>query len=133
MKVGITTVKYSVIQTADAISFEQAGFSSGEPKAIGSFTHQFNQPGVYHYTSGYVESTRQILFRGIVEVLSSMDKELEIDVQLNGISASKCEFPFEYNGVNYTQCTNTDAVFNWCSPTPVYDDVKIPCDPLGKI
>ena len=121
------------MQTSDAISEVQTGFGSGAPTATGSFTYQFNQAGIYYYSSGFVESTNQIMFRGIIEVVNSQDKELEIDVQLNGVDASKCVFPFVYNGVNYTDCTNIDAAFSMCSTEHVYSGLKLRCDPLGKI
>ncbi len=129
---GINTVKYGVFQTADAISFNQEGFGSGAKSPAGSFTFQFNQPGVYYYSSGFVEVTNQIFFRGVVEVVDSQDKELEINLHLGDIEASKCAFPFSYNNLNYTDCTSDDSAFSWCSPTAVYTGLKLPCEPQSQ-
>ena len=54
---------------------------------LGSFTYQFNTPGIYYYWSGLVDSNT-ISFRGIVEVIDGNDKELEINVKLNGINGN---------------------------------------------
>ncbi len=83
---GISSVKYQIIQVKDATSTEPIGFKSDAPSSIGRFSYQFNKPGVYYYWSGYVESTGSIDFRGIVHVGSSSDKELTVDVSLNGFS-----------------------------------------------
>ena len=81
---GIQGVKFQVIQVADAEAYDPIGFNSGVATATGSYLVQFNQPGVYYYWSGYVEDSEQITFRGVVEVVDSIDKELELNVNLNG-------------------------------------------------
>lgn len=58
-RISISTAKFGVFQTADAVSFDQAGFGSVAKSPAGSFTFQFNQPGVYYYSSGFVEVTNQ--------------------------------------------------------------------------
>ena len=56
-------------------------------KYWGSYSYQFNQPGVYHYWSGYVDSNQAVTLRGVVYVSDEIDeKYLEIDVSVNGIS-----------------------------------------------
>lgn len=127
---GINSVKYRVIQVQDALSKDPIGFESGDASAVGSFVHQFNQAGTYHYFSGYVESTNIISFRGTIQVIDSVDKQLDINVKLNGYSAQKCAFPFSYNGVNYTACTNEGEAFSWCSPSHEFNGQKLKCDPL---
>ena len=72
-------------QVADGSSVFPVGFTSGEATPFGSYSYQFNQAGTYYYWSGYVESSGQIVFRGVVVVLDSFDKELEVFVSLNGI------------------------------------------------
>ena len=127
---GITTVKYQVIQVADALAYDPVGFTTTSASARGSFTYEFSQAGTYHYWSGYVESSRQITFRGTINVVSSSDKTLEADMKLNGYMAQKCVFPFVYNNNNYSSCTDVDNSFQWCSPTAVYNGQKIRCDPI---
>lgn len=83
---GIQDVKFQVIQVENAEAYNSVGFNSGPASAVGSYEFQFNKPGVFYYWSGYVESSEQITFRGVVEVLDSVDKELEINVNLNGFN-----------------------------------------------
>ena len=75
-----------MVQVQDAKSYASIGFTSGDASSVGSFTKQFNIPGTFHYWSGYVEDSDQITFRGVVIVLDSMDKELEVNVKLNGFN-----------------------------------------------
>lgn len=61
-----TGVSYRLVQVEDATSVLETGFSSGEMRTpVGSFSHQFNTPGSYHYWSDYV-SSENINFRGTV-------------------------------------------------------------------
>lgn len=109
------------MQVADASSFTPIGFSSGDPTPYGSFSYEFNQPGTYYYWSGYVEESQQITFRGVVSVLDSFDKQLEVDVQLNGFKAQKCQFPFN------SSCAQIDFNYTRCSPTETYTGQAFKC------
>lgn len=80
---GITCVSYQVIQVKDPYSFVPIGFNSGAATPTGSFEFQFNQAGTFHYWSGYVESSEQITFRGIIVVKDSVDKDFELSVLTN--------------------------------------------------
>ena len=131
--VGIYGVAYQVLQVADAASFEPSGFTSGTPSASGSFSYQFNQPGTYNYWSGYVESSNMVQFRGVVQVSNSSNIELDINVSLNKFNAQKCSFPFTYNSNSYSSCTTDGFGYNWCSPTPTFNNQIIKCDPAGKL
>lgn len=82
--VGISTVRFKVEQVEDPSSVNAIGFTSGDPTAFGSYSYQFNQPGWYYYWSGYVESSGQISFRGVVYVEESLDVEFSVNVNLNG-------------------------------------------------
>ncbi len=85
-----------MVQVKDAQSYAPIGFTSGSPTATGSFTYQFNQAGTFYYWSGYVESSNQILFRGVVVVSSSLDKQLQIGVQTNGFKGFKFIFSIHF-------------------------------------
>jgi hypothetical protein len=80
---GITGVSFKVEQIQDASSIFPIGFTSGEATPTGSYSFQFDKAGTYYYWSGYVESSQQIVLRGVVVVLDSFDKELEVFVSLN--------------------------------------------------
>jgi len=120
-------IKYRVIQVANPVSTEMIGFNSGGATVSGSFTHMFNSPGVYYYWSGFVEASETISFRGIIEVIESDEKELEVDVNQSGMSAQKCVFPFIYNEVSYDKCINTTVGYFWCSPTQQFNGQRINC------
>ena len=81
---GINGLSFKVEQVQDTSSTAATGFTSGDQTASGSFAHQFNQPGTFYYWSGYVESSAQIFFRGVIIVKDTIDKELEVNVYLNG-------------------------------------------------
>lgn len=112
-------------------------------------------PGTFYYWSGYVESSAQIVFRGIIVVLDSVDKELELNVKLNGFKGSfsisiiefitffyffksfqskaqKCSFLFTYKSNNYSSCDQVDLGYNWCSPEQVHNGQSLHCDPIGN-
>ncbi len=122
-----------MIQVENAKSIIPDGFSSG-PKSTptGSFSYQFNKPGIYHYWSGFVEQTRQISFRGVIIVNDSIDKQFEVSLKLNDFEAQKCHFPFTYNQIEYDKCIDIDFGYNWCSPTQNYSGQIIKCDPIAS-
>lgn len=125
-------LKFMVQQLKDPIGIEPEGFWSGPPTERGAFSFQFNNPGTYYYWSGYIEQSRVINFHGTI-VVSDVDeeKDFEIEVSQNNIKALKCNFPFTYNSILYTQCTDQDELFEWCISSE-NSDVRIPCDPLGE-
>lgn len=130
--VGITGVTYKVEQVADSSSTQAIGFTSGDPTAYGIYRYQFNKPGLYYYWSGYVESSGQISFRGLIDVKDTLDRELEINLKLNGFKAQKCAFPFNYKSDNYTSCIQNDLNYNWCSPSLLFSGQKIHCDVISN-
>ncbi len=72
------------------------------------------------------------VFRGIVNVSDTNDKQLELNVKLNGFTAQKCTFPFNYKSNSYSECTNqTDISFKWCSPTQSFSGQIFQCGPIG--
>ena len=83
---GINGVSFQVEQLEDGISETANGFTSGAATSTGTFSYQFNQAGTYFYWSGHVEYSNQISFRGVIVVLDSVDKELELNVNLNGFN-----------------------------------------------
>lgn len=125
---GVAGIKYRVQQVADPLSIVPVGFDSGDSTAFGKFDHQFNAPGVFHYWSGFVDASEKISFRGVINVVDSVDKEMEVDVRVNAYSAQKCHFPFDYNGKTYNTCTNETVGYNWCSPTPNFHLQRLKCD-----
>jgi len=125
---GLTgSVKYRVVQVEGPAGNEPVGFDSGEARPAGSFSWQFALPGVYYYWSGFVDAGERVSFRGVVQVLEAVDRELEVDVTLSGATAQKCVFPFVYNAVSYESCTNVTMGYLWCSPTRQFSGQRINC------
>lgn len=91
---GISQVKFKIAQVEDANSFNEIGFTSGEPTRVGSYEYQFNQAGLFFYWSGSVESSGQIFFRGVISVVDSSDKTLELNVSLNGFYGMLTDFNY---------------------------------------
>ncbi|CAF0814130.1 unnamed protein product, partial [Brachionus calyciflorus] len=129
---AINGLNFKVEQVKGAFSRDAEGFSSGQATSRGSFSFQFNTPGTYYYWSGYIEPSRVVHFFGTVVVKDVKEvKDLEIKVLQDGIEALKCASLFTYKSTNYTDCTNTDLTYNWCSSTFNADDdkVRIKCVP----
>lgn len=131
----ISGLKFMVQQLKNPMGIEPEGFWSGPPTETGSFTFQFNKPGTYHYWSGFIEQSKVLSFNGIIVVSDNdEEKDLEIEVSQNEIKALKCYFPFTYKSNLFTNCTNQNETFEWCSPSENADlnPVRIPCDPLSN-
>jgi hypothetical protein len=80
----INDINYLVQQVASPTGTTASGFDSGSPSASGSFVYQFNTVGTFYYWSGNVDSNEMISFRGVINVGAAADRELTIDVSLNG-------------------------------------------------
>ena len=56
-----------------------------------------------------------------VSCTSAKKQNLDICKTITGQAKDKpCYFPFSYNGVMKTKCTNLDSTFYWCSTEPEY-------------
>ena len=53
----------------------------------GTFRYRFTAPGVYFYSSGYVDDAGVKTLQGVVKVVPVMDKSSRISVQVGGIEA----------------------------------------------
>uniref|UniRef100_A0AAQ5X4Y6 Polycystic kidney and hepatic disease 1 (autosomal recessive)-like 1 n=1 Tax=Amphiprion ocellaris TaxID=80972 RepID=A0AAQ5X4Y6_AMPOC len=83
-------VGYRVFSVPSASSTTPAGgpLNSGEMKSSkGSYSYQFTAPGVYLYSSGYVDNNNNILLQGVVKVRNRMEKTSEVSVSVGGIQA----------------------------------------------
>ena len=55
--------------------------------SIGTFSYQFNKPGVYYYWSGYINSSDIVYSRGVIRVQNSAsDKQAELNVVVNNFA-----------------------------------------------
>ncbi|XP_024153621.1 PKHD1 like 1, tandem duplicate 1 isoform X2 [Oryzias melastigma] len=61
--------------------------SGGTKTAKGSFSYRFTVPGVYYYSSGYVDSYNSRLLQGVVKVRSREEKSSSVSVSVGGLEA----------------------------------------------
>uniref|UniRef100_A0A3P9KTK4 Polycystic kidney and hepatic disease 1 (autosomal recessive)-like 1 n=1 Tax=Oryzias latipes TaxID=8090 RepID=A0A3P9KTK4_ORYLA len=62
--------------------------SGGTKTAKGSFGYRFTVPGVYYYSSGYVDDYNTRLLQGVVKVRSREEKSSFVSVSVGGIEAT---------------------------------------------
>ncbi|XP_069572864.1 fibrocystin-L-like [Brachyistius frenatus] len=68
--------------------YEGGPFNSGESKTPkGFFSYRFTVPGVYYYSSGYIDDANVWLLQGVVRVKSREEKSGRVSVSVEGIEA----------------------------------------------
>ncbi|XP_030597029.1 PKHD1 like 1, tandem duplicate 1 [Archocentrus centrarchus] len=76
------------VSSPSGTTYEGGPFSSGETKtAQGFFSYRFTTPGVYYYSSGYVDNANLRLLQGVVKVNSREEKNSVVSVTVKGIEA----------------------------------------------
>uniref|UniRef100_A0AAX7VHS5 Polycystic kidney and hepatic disease 1 (autosomal recessive)-like 1 n=1 Tax=Astatotilapia calliptera TaxID=8154 RepID=A0AAX7VHS5_ASTCA len=76
------------VSSPSGTSYEGGPFTSGETKtAQGFFSYRFTAPGVYYYSSGYIDNANLRLLQGVVRVQSREEKSSEVSVRVKGIEA----------------------------------------------
>lgn len=53
----------------------------------GTFKYRFTMPGVYYYSSGYIDDANVKVLQGVVKVLPREDESREITVSVSGVQA----------------------------------------------
>ncbi|MBN3294522.1 PKHL1 protein, partial [Polypterus senegalus] len=126
---GIAYRVFSVTNPSDT-TFSGQGFNSGPSRTpSGYFTYEFTIPGVYYYSSGYIDNAQTIAMQGVVTVNPLPDDQenifisvLEIEanykprnVQLsvNGIPAacySDCRFHYTDSSLPQVDSVSPDTV-----------------------
>uniref|UniRef100_H3CIT5 PKHD1 like 1, tandem duplicate 1 n=1 Tax=Tetraodon nigroviridis TaxID=99883 RepID=H3CIT5_TETNG len=76
------------VSTPSGTTYEGGPFNSGDTKtAKGSFMYRFTIPGVYYYSSGYLDDSNVKIMQGVVKVQPLVDKSNRIVVYVGGIEA----------------------------------------------
>ncbi|KAI5615922.1 fibrocystin-L precursor [Silurus asotus] len=81
---------YRVFSVDNPSSTEYNGvsFNSGNSKtANGFFSYYFTAPGVYYYSSGYIDSANQISMQGVVNVRPLEERSIKLNVTVAGFQA----------------------------------------------
>ncbi|TRY58762.1 hypothetical protein DNTS_034592, partial [Danionella cerebrum] len=77
------------VSSPSGTDYDGIAFSSGDTQtAKGFFTYRFTSPGVYYYSSGYIDSGRQRTLQGVVTVLPLEEHTVELQLFVTGIKAS---------------------------------------------
>ncbi|KAG8441696.1 hypothetical protein GDO86_010760 [Hymenochirus boettgeri] len=87
----LTGVGYRVFSVSDpsSITYDGDTFTSGDSKTpSGIFKYQFNTPGTYFYSSGYVDDANTIFLQGVVIVSPVQDHSERIYVSVGNFEAN---------------------------------------------
>ncbi|XP_050924319.1 LOW QUALITY PROTEIN: PKHD1 like 1, tandem duplicate 1 [Lates calcarifer] len=76
------------VSSPSGTTYEGGPFTSGETKTDkGFFGYRFTAPGVYYYSSGYIDDAGVKLLQGVVKVEPREEKGSEVSVRVGGIEA----------------------------------------------
>nr|XP_055075128.1 fibrocystin-L-like [Misgurnus anguillicaudatus] len=89
----VSDVGYRVfsLSSPSSTDYDHEGlvFNSGDTKtAKGFFAYRFTSPGVYYYSSGFVDYNKWITLQGVVTVRPLEEKMFQLQVSVAGIKAS---------------------------------------------
>ena len=87
----MVAVTYGVHQTEDEASsdYDGTGFQSSR-SSTGSYTHQFTIPGVYYFSSGFIDQSGVLEMKGKVIVEETTSKIVKTDITVAGMFPKKC-------------------------------------------
>ncbi|XP_056153970.1 fibrocystin-L-like [Lampris incognitus] len=76
------------VSSPGGTTYEGGPFASGETKSTkGIYGYQFTLPGVYYYSSGYIDESNIKLLQGVVRVKPREEKSQKVSVSVGGIAA----------------------------------------------
>ncbi|XP_056106662.1 fibrocystin-L-like [Rhinichthys klamathensis goyatoka] len=77
------------VSSPSSTDYDGIAFSSGDTgTAKGFFAYRFTSPGVYYYSSGYIDSGNQKTLQGVVTVMPREKSTVGLQVFVTGIQAS---------------------------------------------
>uniref|UniRef100_A0A8C5WI58 Fibrocystin-L n=1 Tax=Leptobrachium leishanense TaxID=445787 RepID=A0A8C5WI58_9ANUR len=92
----IQDIGYRVFSVSDPanVTYDGKGFYSGDNRlSSGVFSYQFTSPGVYYYSSGYVDNGKTIFMQGTVYVSPAQDQNRGVYLSVGGIEAEYIPAP----------------------------------------
>ncbi|KAM3595703.1 uncharacterized protein V6R79_001361 [Siganus canaliculatus] len=76
------------VSSPSGTTYEGGAFNSGDIKTSkGFFAYRFTVPGVYYYSSGYIDDANVRLLQGVVKVKTREDKTSGVSVRVGGMEA----------------------------------------------
>ncbi|XP_026145815.1 PKHD1 like 1, tandem duplicate 1 isoform X2 [Carassius auratus] len=77
------------VSSPSSTDYDGNAFSSGDTRtAKGLFAYRFTSPGVYYYSSGYIDTGNQKTLQGVVTVMPLEESTVGLQVFVTGIEAS---------------------------------------------
>ncbi|XP_051729222.1 fibrocystin-L-like [Ctenopharyngodon idella] len=77
------------VSSPSSTDYDGTAFSSGDTRtAKGFFAYRFTSPGVFYYSSGYIDSSNQKTLQGVVTVMPLEESTVGLQVFVTGIQAS---------------------------------------------
>ncbi|XP_075907773.1 fibrocystin-L-like [Nelusetta ayraudi] len=103
-------------------TYEGGPFKSGDTKTeTGTFKYRFTVPGVYYYSSGYIDDANVKVLQGVVKVLPREDESREITVSVSGVQARLVPAGSRRVSRSVSQCVASPQ----CSPSNQKDFVFV--------
>ncbi|KAM8966821.1 LOW QUALITY PROTEIN: fibrocystin-L [Pelodytes ibericus] len=116
--VGIGYRVFSVSDPAN-VTYDGTGFYSGDYKlASGVFSYQFTTPGVYYYSSGYLNNAQTIFLQGVIYVSPAEDHISALSLSVGGIEADYVPGNELYYIQPLENCTSVEPTCPQPSPPP---------------
>ncbi|XP_056378576.1 fibrocystin-L-like isoform X2 [Hyla sarda] len=86
----ITGIGYRVFSVSDPANstYDGISFNSGVRVPSGVFQYQFTSPGIYYFSSGYLDDGQTILMQGVITVIPISDQYSPVNVSIGGLEAT---------------------------------------------
>uniref|UniRef100_A0A6I8N1M6 Fibrocystin-L n=1 Tax=Ornithorhynchus anatinus TaxID=9258 RepID=A0A6I8N1M6_ORNAN len=87
----IRGVGYGVfsVSSLGSVVYDGKGFTSGTRRTkSGSFSYQFTSPGIYYYSSGFIDEAQSIFLQGVINVLPNEDRDIPLHLFIDEIEAT---------------------------------------------
>uniref|UniRef100_A0A3B4U1D6 PKHD1 like 1, tandem duplicate 2 n=1 Tax=Seriola dumerili TaxID=41447 RepID=A0A3B4U1D6_SERDU len=76
------------VSSPSGTTYDGGAFTSGETKTDkGLFSYRFSSPGVYYYSSGYIDDAEVKLLQGVVKVELREEKSSRVSISVGGVEA----------------------------------------------
>ncbi|KAK2887447.1 hypothetical protein Q8A67_015675 [Cirrhinus molitorella] len=99
------------VSNPSSTNYDDIAFNSGNtPTAKGFFAYRFTSPGVYYYSSGYIDSGNQKTLQGVVTVMPLEDSTVGLQVFVTGIQASMNIVSGQINSSDSTCVATSDCL-----------------------
>ncbi|KAK9957826.1 hypothetical protein ABG768_012036 [Culter alburnus] len=97
------------VSSPSSTDYDGIAFSSGDTRAAkGFFAYRFTSPGVYYYSSGYIDSGNQKTLQGVVTVMPLKESTVGLQLFVTGIQAS---MNIVSGKMNSSECVATSDCF----------------------